>query len=334
MSDQAIEKWDIFISHASEDKASFVTPLAASLSAFGVNVWYDDYQLKLGDSLSRSIDKGLARSDFGLVVLSPAFFAKRWTEYELRGLTSRELSGPQIILPVWHNVSFEDVVQFSPSLADKLAVKTDGRNTVEIAVRIIEAIRPDIFTRIQRRIAWKLGLRTAALETVELDKLKLGPIRHPKLPDELIGRIRLVRACLLEVYPHSMEFWIDGFQRDTHPSGEVAIWEHIASVYREYIDLSNPLTIAQRKAAFAYLNSLSMFGESSPNSPDSSTLGLPEGGESVLAQMYKFALPIFDIKEEASFAQNVSNHPPDGSEGDLEHFPHDLPEDLIRELLS
>lgn len=74
--------WDAFISHASEDKPEFVRPLADALAKYGLAVWYDELSLSIGDSLSRSIDKGLENSNFGIVVLSPAFFSKNWPEYK------------------------------------------------------------------------------------------------------------------------------------------------------------------------------------------------------------------------------------------------------------
>lgn len=76
----------IFISHASEDKSEVAKPLTDLLRAKGVEVWFDEYELTLGDSLRKSIDKGLKESDFGLVILSHAFFDKNWTEYELDSL--------------------------------------------------------------------------------------------------------------------------------------------------------------------------------------------------------------------------------------------------------
>ena len=60
-------RWDLFASHASEDKETFVRPLAVLLGSLGVRVWYDEFALTLGDSLSESVDKGLARSRYGLV---------------------------------------------------------------------------------------------------------------------------------------------------------------------------------------------------------------------------------------------------------------------------
>ena len=117
-------RWDVFISHASEDKDEIVRPLVEALQQANLKVWYDEFSLKLGDSLRRSIDQGLRDSKFGLVILSPNFFAKEWTQRELDGLVAREISSGKIILPVWHDVSYEDILRFSPPLADKLAVST------------------------------------------------------------------------------------------------------------------------------------------------------------------------------------------------------------------
>ena len=115
---QASRQWDLFICHASEDKENFVRLLAEALREKKLEVWYDDFTLKMGDSLRRSIDKGLASSRYGVVVLSPAFFAKQWPQWELDGLVAREIKdGKKVILPVWHNVAHDDVFKHSPSLA-------------------------------------------------------------------------------------------------------------------------------------------------------------------------------------------------------------------------
>lgn len=134
-------QYDLFISHASQDKAAFVEPLADILSEMGFKVWYDDFVLKVGDSISKSIDKGIAKSSYGLVVLSPHFFAKQWTERELAGLTTREVAGrKKLILPVWHNVTQEDVLEYSPTLADKKALNTQRMDLDEIARAIAEVL--------------------------------------------------------------------------------------------------------------------------------------------------------------------------------------------------
>src|ERR1035437_1708783 len=95
----------VFISNASEDKAAFVTPLAKALRKYGLKVWFDKFRLKVGDSLHDSIENGLARSRYGVVVLSPKFLAKKWPREELNGLFAREIAGHKVILPIWHKVS-------------------------------------------------------------------------------------------------------------------------------------------------------------------------------------------------------------------------------------
>jgi hypothetical protein len=335
MPDNEIEAWDLFISHASEDKEAFVRPLALALERFGIRVWYDEYTLNLGDSLSRSIDKGLANSDYGVVVLSPAFVAKRWPEYELRGLTAREISGTKIILPVWHNITREEVLRFSPPLADKLAVRSDQSTPIQIAVKIIKATRPDLFTRILRRVAHYEFIDKATVEKRSPADLKPSPIVHEVLPPELISRIRLVRASLLGVYPHSMAFWMDGFKRDSHPSDEIAYWEHVASVYLEYLKMVEPISDEQKQKIYAFISSIWL------NSTNAELLerakGLPDGAMEVIMTLYGYKEPPYDLDEESPFPgleSAAENKPERLRRHDTEHFPKDLPEDLIRELMK
>jgi hypothetical protein len=113
--------WDVFVSHAFEDK-EFARALADSLAKSGLRVWCDEFELQVGDSLRRSIDKGLSKSRFGVVVLSPNFFAKEWTQKELDALTARETKDKKIILPIWHNISAKEIRRYSPMLADRFAI--------------------------------------------------------------------------------------------------------------------------------------------------------------------------------------------------------------------
>lgn len=137
----AHDYYDVFISHASEDKEEVARPLALALDADGLRVWYDEYELKIGDSLRRKIDHGVARSKFGVVIISPSFFAKGWPQYELDGLVTRAVTGEQVILPLWHNVTKSEVIDYSPTLADKLARSTSHFTTEEIADEIADVIR-------------------------------------------------------------------------------------------------------------------------------------------------------------------------------------------------
>lgn len=138
--DDYVREYDVFISHASEDKDELVRPLANALKASGLKVWFDEFELKIGDSLRRKIDKGLATSRFGIVVLSKSFLTKGWTNYELDGLVTRVVTGEQILLPIWHNISKREVIEYSPSLADKLARSTATHTVEEIANEIVELI--------------------------------------------------------------------------------------------------------------------------------------------------------------------------------------------------
>lgn len=135
------EVFDVFISHASEDKDSIVRSLAGELIAQGLKVWYDEFTLRIGDSLRQKIDRGLAKSRVGLVVLSPSFVSKGWTNYELDGIVTRTVSGEQILLPIWHNITKQEVIDFSPSLADKVARSTATHTVQEIAAEIAELLR-------------------------------------------------------------------------------------------------------------------------------------------------------------------------------------------------
>ena len=132
---------DVFISHASEDKDDIVRPLATALDNAGLSVWYDEFELRIGDSLRRKIDTGLARSRFGVVIFSRTFFGRGWPEYELDGLVTRRVSGEQVLLPIWHDVTKREVMDYSPSLADRIARSTATQTVEEIATEIVDVIR-------------------------------------------------------------------------------------------------------------------------------------------------------------------------------------------------
>ena len=139
--EQSNRVFDIFISYASEDKQEVALPLAKALQNEGLEVWFDDFELRIGMSLRQTIDRGIARSRFGVVVLSRSFFRKGWPAYELDGLVTRTVSGEQVLLPVWHEVTKQEVMDYSPSLADKLARSTATHTIAEIASEIAEVIQ-------------------------------------------------------------------------------------------------------------------------------------------------------------------------------------------------
>lgn len=185
----------VFLSHASEDKERIARPLAIALRERGLRVWYDEFVLEVGDSLRASIDEGLAISDFGVVILSPSFFAKRWTELELNALIARETAGDRdVVLPVWHDVDRPDVEAFSLTLADRVALPSSLG---------IEAVADKIVKAIERSRSAELSTPppTVHLPEVQAPSPEHGanePSRlewHPAV-HEIWGQTRLKLVCL------------------------------------------------------------------------------------------------------------------------------------------
>jgi hypothetical protein len=133
--------YDVFISYASEDEEAVARPLYEGLTAAGLKVWFAPLSLSIGDSQRKEIDRGIATSRFSTVILAKNYAKKSWTNYELNGLVVQDVGGTQRLLPIWHDISKQDVINFSPSLADKVARKTSDRTIPEIADEIAKVIR-------------------------------------------------------------------------------------------------------------------------------------------------------------------------------------------------
>lgn len=100
-------EYDVFISHAWEDKEDFVNDFVKDLNSLGVTTWYDKSQILWGDSMRKKIDEGLKKSRFGIVILSPNYIAegKYWTKAELDGLFQLESINGKKLLPIWHKLT-------------------------------------------------------------------------------------------------------------------------------------------------------------------------------------------------------------------------------------
>ena len=127
------EEYDVFVSHASEDKATFADELCNILTNSGIKVWYDAMNIQWGDSLRSKIDEGLKKSKYGIVIISKDYIKKGWTNYELDALFQREMTGGKTILPIWHNITKKEVEDFSLTLAGRLALNTTISTPIEIA---------------------------------------------------------------------------------------------------------------------------------------------------------------------------------------------------------
>lgn len=124
--------YDVFISHASEDKAEFVNPLVETLQSAGVSVWYDTLEMQWGKSLREQIDSGIKRSKFAMVVLSKHFFAKKWPQRELDGILAKETVSGNAPLPIWYNLTQEEVYEFSPTLSGVFSISNQDHSIADI----------------------------------------------------------------------------------------------------------------------------------------------------------------------------------------------------------
>lgn len=137
-----VPEYDVFVSHAWEDKESFVDEFVQALRDRELKVWYDTSKMKWGDSMRAKIDEGLRHSRFGVVILSPNYIAeeKYWTKAELDGLFQLESINGKVLLPIWHNLTKKQVMDYSPIIAGKLAMNTASLTPDEIADKLVELL--------------------------------------------------------------------------------------------------------------------------------------------------------------------------------------------------
>ena len=338
MADPAVSEqyeWDLFVSYASEDREVLVKPLVSTLRELGLRPWWDELELKVGDSLlDKIIHTGLARSRFGVVVISPSFLNKPWPKYELTGLTTRELTGSKVVLPLWYGVTFQDVVSYSPPLADKKAIiiklPLEKHTILEACIQILEAASPELLTRLHRRAAWELAKRRGPLIEADPRTFLQPPRRHDELPADLLTRVRLIRAALLTVYPHSMAFWEDGFLRDAHPSDEVRIWERIATAYLEY-SLIFGGTEEERSAVFQFLQLLSA------DSKYKDDFALPEAIEEnrdIIHDLLMYTRPVIDLNPEDEDPWPPAAPPEAEPSSHIEDFGDPMSDDLAEQVVD
>lgn len=130
--EKAEAMYDVFISHASEDKADFVQPLVEALQDSGIRVWYDALDMQWGKGLREQIDSGIKRSKYAILVFSKSFFAKKWPKRELDGILAKEEITGATPLPIWYNLSYEEVYEFSPTLSGLYSLSTDKFSIADI----------------------------------------------------------------------------------------------------------------------------------------------------------------------------------------------------------
>lgn len=131
--------YDVFISHAYEDKDSFANELAIALKRNGLKVWYSGFELRIGDSISESVNHALRAAKFSIVIISPVYLTKKWAMNELHAVFSQETDRNRI-LPVLHNISVKKIQQELPVLADRYAISS-GKNMTLIVNKIMQVVK-------------------------------------------------------------------------------------------------------------------------------------------------------------------------------------------------
>ena len=134
-------EYDVFLSHSSLDKEIFVSELSEELSAKGLKVFEDVKVFKMGHSQTDMMNVGILNSRFVVVCLSSNFIKSGWSDYEFKSFLNREINEKRvIILPIWHEVSTEEVRKYNPYLVDKFALSTEKFSLQEIAEHITQLV--------------------------------------------------------------------------------------------------------------------------------------------------------------------------------------------------
>jgi|GEM_PF-3125149 len=110
--------YDVFISHAVEDRKRYADPLVEELRRHGIRVWYSRDELELGGSLSELVERGMRRSRAALILASKDYFGRHWTGYERQTLFAMLRKRPDAFFIVRCGMTHEELVQHWPEVSD------------------------------------------------------------------------------------------------------------------------------------------------------------------------------------------------------------------------
>jgi hypothetical protein len=144
-------EYDAFISHAVEDKIPIANELCAKLERAGLKIWYSGKELGIGDSIEKTIEKGLNRSRYGIVIFSPTYLAKNWTIREFYTLLAKEIEEQKVILPVLYNITLDELKNKDLVMADRFAVNSD-KGIDFVVERLVREIKKSY--SVQPKEAW------------------------------------------------------------------------------------------------------------------------------------------------------------------------------------
>lgn len=138
--------YDAFISYARDERDAVVRPLYEHLTDMGLRIWFDEFEVKVGDSIQNSINRGMRDSSYGIVVLSEAYLERQFPVWELEGFLRRRLRNAErrkVLLPLYYGVDEDYVGEYSHSLAGLHAMTITGDNIEEVAGKLYEVINEE-----------------------------------------------------------------------------------------------------------------------------------------------------------------------------------------------
>lgn len=230
-----IKKYDVFVSYAIEDKESVAKKIMADLEKKGVRTYFAGNELKVGDPISEVIYKGLKKSRFAILIISPDY-VRRWPTVESSRFIERELEEKQgLIFPVWHKITMEDVAKVNPLLAERFALSTDIG---------IEAISENIFAQIQSkkrksysRIALRflLALSVLVLVGIVVTNFLRRVVNAHSLPEK--AEVDLFVLKRISDFQSDLDNNLETEVRKK--SGEAIRPSYIISCYNDFIRMGN-----------------------------------------------------------------------------------------------
>lgn len=131
--------YDVFLCHAWDDRRGAATELHDMLIAAGVSVWFSEKDILLGQPFLREIDRGLAKSRTGLVLVTPALLNR----INNRGISDKELStllARDLLIPVVHETTYDSLRTISPLLGSRNGLDTADDSMAVIATKIAEMV--------------------------------------------------------------------------------------------------------------------------------------------------------------------------------------------------
>ncbi|MCR5803731.1 MAG: toll/interleukin-1 receptor domain-containing protein [Clostridia bacterium] len=135
------KKYDVFISHASNDKLDYVSGLVNEIKKLGIEVFYDSDVLSWGDNWKEKILEGTSNSEFAVIVISNSFFGREWTEKELNEFLKRQNeSGQKIVLPLLYNISISEMTSKYPHLSEIQAIESTKLTNQDITILLAKEI--------------------------------------------------------------------------------------------------------------------------------------------------------------------------------------------------